>query len=185
MRVLRLVAAASLAIVAGSAALAQSPPAGDETTQLLQNTPPVAHAAAKPREAAASDDADDASDQTAAKVAPPAKRLRRNAAVLQALDKVTAETLRFEAQVNQPVRYKDLVFTVHACEENAPDEAQPGAYAHLEIDSQPKAPPGQAAPPARQLFTGWMFANAPGVRPFEHPVYDVWLIACRTAAPGS
>jgi hypothetical protein len=185
MRVLGLGAAAALALLAGAAAFAQPPQGGDETTQLLQNTPPVAHAAVKPQDADASDDADDASDEASAKSAPPAKRLRRNAAVLQALDKVTAETLRFEAQVNQPVRYKDLVFTVHACEDNAPDEAQPGAYAHLEIDSQPKAPPGQAAPPARQLFTGWLFSNAPGVRPFEHPVYDVWLIACRTAAPGS
>lgn len=171
-------------MIAAGGAFAQPPP-GDEATQLLQNTPPAPHAAAKHEAAAASDDAADASDEPAAKLAPPAKRLRRNAAVLQALDKVTAETLRFEAQVNQPVRYKDLVFTVHACEESAPDEAQPGAYAHLEIDSQPKAPAGEAPPPARQLFTGWMFSNAPGVRPFEHPVYDVWVIACRTAAPGS
>jgi len=185
MRVLRLWLALSAAVLAGSAAVAQTPAGGDETTQLLQNTPPAPHAAAKPQAAAASDDAEDASDEPVAKLPPPAKRLRRNAAVLQALDKVTAETLRFEAQINQPVRYKDLVFTVHACEDNAPDEAQPGAFAHVEIDSQPKAPPGQAAPPARQLFTGWMFANAPGVRPFEHPVYDVWLIACKTAAPGS
>jgi len=185
MRVLRLGAAACLAILAGAAARAQTPAGGDETTQLLQNTPPAVHAAAPPDAAPASDDAPDVSDEAPAKPVAPAKRPRRNAAVLQALDKVTAETMRFEAQVNQPVRYKDLVFTVHACEENAPDEAEPGAFAHLEIDSQPKAAPGLAPPPARQLFRGWMFANAPGVRPFEHPVYDVWLIACRTAGPGS
>ncbi len=172
--------------LAGSAALAQAPVGGDEATQLLQNTPPVEHAPPSPKPAA--DDADDdaASDTAApAKPAQPAKRVRRNAAILQALDKVTAETLRFEAQVNQPVRYKDLVFTVHACEDSAPDEAESGAYAHIEIDSQPKPPPGQAPPPARQLFQGWMFANAPGVHPFEHPIYDAWLIACKTAAPGS
>ena len=110
---------------------------------------------------------------------PPAKRLKRAGAILQALDKVTAETLRFEADINQPVRYKDLVFTVHACEDSAPDEAQHGAFAHVEIDSQPKPPPGQPAPPARELFKGWMFSNAPGAHPFEHPVYDAWLIACK------
>jgi hypothetical protein len=128
---------------------------------------------------------DDASDEAPAKPAEPAKRPHLTAAVIQALDKVTTETLRFEVQVNQPVRYKDLVFTVHDCETNASDEAQPGAFAHLEIDSQPKALPGMSAPPARQLFSGWMFSNAPGIHPFEHPVYDAWLIACKTATPGS
>jgi hypothetical protein len=111
------------------------------------------------------------------KPAPPPPPVRRPAAILQALDKVTAETLRFEAPVNQPVRYKDLVFTVHVCEEGAP--GQRGAAAHLEIDSQPKASPGRAAAPSRQLFKGWMFAEAPGLHPFEHPVYDAWLIACK------
>jgi hypothetical protein len=188
MRAFRLGAVLAALILAGSAATAQTPAAGDEASQLLQNTPPVVRSPAKPQAtASASDDADDddASDAGPAKPAPPAKRTRRNAAILQALDKVTAETLRFEADVNQPVRYKDLVFTVHACEESAPNEAPPGAYAHVEIDSQPKAPPGQPSPPARQVFQGWMFANAPGVHPFEHPVYDAWLIACKTAAPGS
>jgi hypothetical protein len=186
MRVLRL--GAVLAVLAGSTALAQTPAGGDEIGQLLQNGPPEEHVPALPKAvkpAPADTGDDDASDTAPAKPPEPAKRLRRNAAIIQALDKVTAETLRFEAQVNQPVRYKDLVFTVHACEDNAPDEAQPGSYAHIEIDSQPKPPPGQPAPPARQLFQGWMFANAPGVHPFEHPVYDAWLIACKTAAPGS
>jgi hypothetical protein len=181
---LKLSAAAALALTA-PAVVAQTPPHGDEASQLLQSTPIA------PRRAAAAaahpDDDDQApeSGQPAVKAPPPpAKRPRRNAAVLQALDKVTAETLRFEADVDQPVRYKDLVFTVHVCEDNASDEAEPGAYAHLEIDSQPKPPPGQPAPPARQLFKGWMLSNAPGVHPFEHPVYDAWLIACKTAAPG-
>ncbi len=185
----------ALTALAASAALAQTPAGGDEATQLLQNAPPAEHApahvyarppGATPAPAPASDEADDAaSDAAPAKAAAPAKRIKRNAAILQALDKVTAETLRFEAQVNQPVRYKDLVFTVHACEDSAPDEPEPGAYAHVEIDSQPKAPAGQAAPPPRELFRGWLLSNAPGVNPFEHPVYDAWLIACKTAAPGS
>jgi hypothetical protein len=34
------------------------------------------------------------------------------------------------------------------------------------------------------VFRGWMFADMPGLHPFEHPVYDAWLIACKTASPG-
>lgn len=184
----------ALMALAGAPVVAQTPGGGDEASQLLEGSVPAAHNYARPpqttpapaKPTATQDAADDnASDAPPAKVVAPAKRLRRNAAILQALDKVTAETLRFEAEVNQPVRYKDLVFTVHACEDSAPDEAQPGSFAHIEIDSQPKAPPGEAPPPARQLFRGWMFSNAPGVNPFQHPVYDAWLIACKTAAPGS
>jgi hypothetical protein len=78
------------------------------------------------------------------------------------------------------VRYKDLVFTVHVCEDGAP--GQRGAAAHVEIDSQPRPVPGRATPAPRQIFKGWMFANAPGLHPFEHPVYDAWLIGCK--APG-
>ena len=109
-------------------------------------------------------------------------RPRRTAAIIQALDKTTAETLRFEAPVGQPIRYKDLVFTVHVCEDSAPELGQRGAAAHLEIDSSPRPIPGRATPPTRQLFKGWMFANSPGLHPFEHPVYDAWLIACRSTA---
>jgi hypothetical protein len=155
---------------------------------LLQTAPPEpkAPAAKPPTPIAAPADSDaPASDAAVAKAPPqPPKRVKRNAAIIQALDKVTAETLRFEADVNQPVRYKDLVFTVHACEDSASDVAQTGSFAHLEIDFQPKPVAGQAAPPAMQLFKGWILSNAPGVHPFEHPVYDAWLIACKTASLG-
>ena len=122
-----------------------------------------------------------ASDEAPVRPPTPVKRPRRTAAIIQALDKTTAETLRFEAPIGQPIRYKDLVFTVHACEDSAPELGQHGAAAHLEIDSQPRPIPGRVTPPTRQIFRGWMFAAAPGLHPFEHPVYDAWLIACRAS----
>ena len=117
------------------------------------------------------------------KPAEPMKRGRSPTAILQALDKVTAETLRFEAPIGRAVRYKTLVFTVRACETAAPDEVAPEASAYVIIDSQPKAQPGRTTPPGRQVFRGWMFASSPGLNPMQHPVYDAWLIACKTAAP--
>ena len=127
-----------------------------------------------------------AEDETPAepeKPPEPLKRPRANTAILQALDKVTAETMRFEAQVGRPVRYKGLIFTVRACETAAPDELAPEAVAYIVIDSTPRPRPGRSALPGRQLFRGWMYASSPGVNPFEHPAYDAWLISCRTAAP--
>ena len=111
----------------------------------------------------------------------PLKRPRFTSAVLQAVDKTTAETLRFEAKVNEPVRYKGLVLTVHACEGSAADENGNDAFAHMDIQSRPDALSQRAA--QREVFRGWMFANSPGLHPVEHPIYDVWLIACKTPAP--
>lgn len=115
------------------------------------------------------------------KAPTPLKRPRRGEAIVQALDKVTAQTVRFPVTVNKPVRWKDLVFTVHACEDPAGDEGQKGAFAHIEVYSEPRVGPGRTPPPSKMVYRGWMFAEAPAVHAFEHPVYDVWLIACRTA----
>ena len=28
------------------------------------------------------------------------------------------------------------------------------------------------------VFNGWMFSSSPSIEPFDHPVYDVWLVSC-------
>jgi hypothetical protein len=128
-----------------------------------------------------------ASTPTASPKPPPEplKRPRFDAAILQGVDKITAETLRFEVKVGEPVRYKGLILTVHACEGAAADEAAADSIAHLEVQSQPEVLPGRVAAAPRLVFRGWMFASSPTLHPFEHPVYDLWLIACKTAAPSA
>jgi hypothetical protein len=150
---------------AAASAAPSAPDTDEDNPEVESGGPPPSAAAAKPVE--------------------PMKRPRFAVAVLQVLDKVTAETVRFEAPVNQPVRYKTLIFTVHACETTAPDEADSDAIAHLAIDSQPKGPEGAPPPPSRQVFRGWMYASSPGLNLFQHPIYDAWLIACKTATPAA
>ena len=113
---------------------------------------------------------------------PPPTRPHYATVILQTLDKVTAETLRFEAKVNEPVRYKDLVITVHACETQASDEPYAQTAAHLDVQYQPDVLGGRTPQVARQVFRGWMFGDAPGLHPFEHPLYDLWVIACKTSS---
>lgn len=36
-----------------------------------------------------------------------------------------------------------------------------------------------------RIFAGWMFASSPALNPLEHPVYDVWVIDCKTAVVGN
>ena len=112
---------------------------------------------------------------------PQLPRQRRQVAIIQALDKVTAETIRFEAPVGQQRRWRGLVFRVRACEATAEDEALRDSIAYLEITSQPRTREGRAS--SREVFQGWMFASAPGLNPIEHPLYDVWVISCQTREP--
>jgi len=110
--------------------------------------------------------------------APPDRRPRFPVAIIQALDKVTARSMRFEAPVGQPVRYGNLVFTVRDCETTTADEPAEDAIAFVEIEAQMPSS-ARATPSLRQVFKGWMFADSPSVNPMQHPVYDAWLIACK------
>lgn len=181
-----LIAAPILSIASPGPTLAQVPPPVVLVPE--QNPPPAtssAPAPAPPPTVLLPPSSTEApSEEAPIRPVAPVVRQRSTAAILQALDKSTAETLRFEAPIGQPIRYKDLIFIVHVCENAAP--GQRGAAVHLEIQSSPRPIPGRVTPPTRQLFKGWMFSNAPGLHPFEHPVYDAWLIGCKqTAVPVS
>ena len=124
-------------------------------------------------------------DESAAVVAPPPPPvvLRSPVAVLQVLDKVTAETLRFEAPVGRRVRYKTLVVEVKACETRGYNDPQPRASAYIVVDSRTAALQTSRDPTTTELFHGWTFAFSPALHAVEHPLYDLWLVACSAAAP--
>jgi hypothetical protein len=98
-----------------------------------------------------------------------------NGAVLQALDKVTARVTRLEVGLGQTVQFGTLRITARACAMRPPEEP-PESSAFLEIVDSRKNPAGTA------VFSGWMFASSPALSALEHPSYDVWVTACRTAA---
>jgi hypothetical protein len=109
----------------------------------------------------------------------PSPRQRRRVAIVEAIDKVTADRMRFEVEVGgRPVRFNGaLIFTARACEVTAPSEAVNDAIAYLDITLEPK---GTAVPTAaRQIFRGWMFASTPALSGLQHPVYDAWVVGCR------
>jgi len=181
------------AFVAGGAYAQSAAPAGSQSVSAPVATPsdpapvrasaPVVQEAAAPTLSTAKVAPATKPEVVETKPAEPAKRPRSSVAIIQALDKVTTETMRFEAPVGQPIRYKTLIFTVRACETSAADEIAPVTAAYVVVDTQPKAVSGRIAPAGRQIYKGWMYANAPGVHPLEHPVYDAWLIACKASSP--
>ena len=94
------------------------------------------------------------------------------AVVLQGLDKVTARVSTFETLIGKSVRFGTLEIIPRACDRTPPEEP-PESTAYLDIaDIRAGAPP-------IDLFHGWMFASSPALNALEHPVYDVWVLACK------
>ncbi len=96
-------------------------------------------------------------------------------AVLQGLDKITARISTFEAPVDEIVRFGTFEIIARTCHKTPPEEP-PERAAFLEItEVRPDSP---SAP----IFTGWMFASSPALSAVEHPVYDVWVIDCKSTS---
>lgn len=129
--------------------------------------------------AAGEEKADEKTEVRAETPAPPGRRQRRRVAIVEAVDKITAERMRFEVEVGgRPVRFqRTLIFTARACEVSASDEQVEDAIAYLDISLQPRGVIQTSEP--RQIFRGWMFASSPAVSGLQHPVYDAWVVGCR------
>lgn len=113
----------------------------------------------------------------AAVLVSPGWAQERKVAELRGLDKVTARISAIEAPIDQPVRFGTLEIVVRACTKRPPEEP-PEVSAFLEItDLRPGSD-------TAKVFSGWMFASSPALNALENPVYDVWVIDCKAAAPG-
>ena len=164
---------------------APTPPPSTPPSIPVPQSPAVTMA---PVEAAANDDTIAKTPSPANVAAPtpekpptpivPPRPVRGALAVLQVLDKVTAETLRFEVPVGGRVRYKTLLIEVKVCETRGVGDPLPKPSAYLDVTSDPHITVREALSDRKQVFKGWMFANAPGVHALQHPTYDLWLITC-------
>jgi hypothetical protein len=97
--------------------------------------------------------------------------------ILRALDKITGRASILYAPIGVPVSYATLTITAHYCYSTPQIEA-PETTAFLQISDHRQ---GQ---PERQVFSGWMLASSPSLNGMEHPIYDVWVISCKTNQPG-
>ena len=96
-------------------------------------------------------------------------------AVFTGLDKITGRTITFDVAVGETVQFGALQVTPRVCHTRPPTEpAQTTAFVEVDEITLSKQ--------IQRLFTGWMFASSPGLHAVEHPVYDVWLVDCKTQA---
>lgn len=129
----------------------------------------------------------------------PSTYIQKDTAILRALDKITGRSTDFEMLVGEPKVYGSLRIDLEVCFQRPPEEP-PESAAFLKILSatskqvQTMAVPRDlnedelAATEGEDVdvrFSGWMFASSPGLNALEHPVYDIWVIACSATDPST
>ncbi|SFV33342.1 DUF2155 domain-containing protein [Hyphomicrobium facile] len=112
---------------------------------------------------------------TVATAPAKADRIENQVAVFSALDKVTAHISKFEVALGETATFGALKITPRACYSRPPTE-EPKTTTFVEIDET------QLDGSEKRIFTGWMFAESPGIYGLEHPTYDVWLTECNKPA---
>ncbi|QWW69319.1 DUF2155 domain-containing protein [Rhizobium sp. WYJ-E13] len=111
---------------------------------------------------------------SAALLSTPAQaaRIDNPVAVFSGLDKITGRITTFDVYVNETVQFGALQVTPKACYSRDQSEAQ-------KIDGFVEVDEITLDRKIRRIFTGWMFADSPGLNAVEHPIYDVWLKDCK------
>jgi hypothetical protein len=111
---------------------------------------------------------------------PMAERI----AVLGLLNKRNGQTRDVELKPGEAIRFDKVVIRLRACEKTAPWENQPdeGAFVQLLVKERP--PGTTEAERWRNVFSGWLFKENPAANVVEHPIYDVWVKACKMRFPG-
>lgn len=91
---------------------------------------------------------------------------------LRSLDKVTARTLTFDAQVGSTIKFGDIYIKVQSCRKPPPvEKSEAASFLQIwQIDKTNQE--------SRWIFSGWMYASSPALSGMDHPVYDVWVMDC-------
>ncbi len=108
----------------------------------------------------------------------PPEEFPETTAFLEIFDReISRSRTTAEAQIKADPKTGKKTKDVALAEAASPAEAiAPGKNeTHFTVDKSAPADPDR-------IFSGWMFASSPGLNALEHPVYDVWVIDCKTAA---
>lgn len=93
-------------------------------------------------------------------------------ATFAGLDKITGRIISFDVAINETVQFGALQVTPRVCYAR-PSTSAPLTDGFVEVDEI------TLDNKIRRIFTGWMFADSPGLHAVEHAVYDVWLTDCK------
>lgn len=105
------------------------------------------------------------------------EHIKNKVAVFAALNKVTARISTLEIPLGSEQKFGALTIIPKVCNTRPPTE--PPSSASFIVVKEKKFDGSQ-----HRLFSGWVFAENPGIHAVEHPVYDVWLTNCKMPVAG-
>ena len=93
-------------------------------------------------------------------------------AELSVLDKVSSKNTNIKIQVGEEFFFQNLTIKVLKCYNSKFDD-DPEVTAYMQVKDTTLINNDKVF-----VFNDWTFASSPSIRPFDHPVYDVWLKKC-------
>ena len=93
-------------------------------------------------------------------------------AELSILDKVSSKNTNIKIQVGEEISFQNLIIKVLKCYNSEFDD-DPEVTAFMQVKDSTMNNNDKVF-----VFNDWTFASSPSIRPFDHPVYDVWLKKC-------
>ena len=91
---------------------------------------------------------------------------------LKILDKISSKNTLVKLTNGELVKFKDLSIKSLKCKNSEFDD-NPEITAYIQVKDLTDENNNEVF-----VFNGWMFSSSPSITPFDHPVYDVWLIKC-------
>ena len=98
--------------------------------------------------------------------------LEGNFTHIKILDKISSKNFLIKLKNGEDIRYKDLLIKSFKCKNSEFDD-DPEITAYLQVKDLTSNNNDDVF-----VFNGWMFSSSPSIAPFDHPVYDIWLIGC-------
>jgi hypothetical protein len=91
---------------------------------------------------------------------------------LKILDKISSKNTLVKLRNGELITFKDLSLKSLKCKNSEFDD-DPEITAYIQVKDLTDENNNEVF-----VFNGWMFSSSPSITPFDHPVYDVWLIKC-------
>ena len=91
---------------------------------------------------------------------------------IKILDKISSKNELISLFIGKETIYKDLAIKIMKCTNSEFDD-NPEIKAYIQVRDLTKNDNDKV-----YVFNGWMFSSSPSIAPFDHPVYDIWLVNC-------
>ena len=91
---------------------------------------------------------------------------------IKVLDKISSKNILIKLKNGEVKKFKDLMIKSMKCKNSEFDD-NPEITAYLQVQDLTNKDKDDV-----YVFNGWMFSSSPSIRPFDHPVYDIWLVNC-------